>query len=433
MTTPHEFSWMRLDNAAKLFPSTSSERDTRVFRFACELKEEVMPDFLQKALEETLDCFPLYRTVMKKGLFWYYLEGKTLPVQAEEEHRPPCAALFDRNRETHLFSVSWYRCRINLEVFHALSDGAGAMEFLKALVCRYLLYAHEGQWAGKPPALPVSPVPSLQTADGFRRYYDRKAKKVKFPSPRAYQLRGEKPRPRRLKIVQGVVSAKAVLEQAHRCGATLTVYLTALLLKAVYLQMDTPSPHPVVLMVPVNLRPYFPTASARNFFSTISVGYSFAEGKEDLGEVAASVADTFRQELTKERLSARMNSYASLEHNALLRAAPLPLKTLCLNIANLMSERKDTAVISNLGRVTVPEAFRPYIRLVDTFVSTPKLELCVCTFEDALSLTFTSHFERSDVEREFFRLLAQNGAEVEIRANLLPGQEEREEHPDDEM
>ena len=33
--------WRRLDNAAKLFPAASSKRDTRVFRFYCELKEDI--------------------------------------------------------------------------------------------------------------------------------------------------------------------------------------------------------------------------------------------------------------------------------------------------------------------------------------------------------------------------------------------------------
>ena len=33
--------WRSLDNAAKLFSAASSPKDTRVFRFYCELKEEV--------------------------------------------------------------------------------------------------------------------------------------------------------------------------------------------------------------------------------------------------------------------------------------------------------------------------------------------------------------------------------------------------------
>ena len=39
--------WRSLDNAAKLFSAASSPKDTRVFRFYCELKEEVKEEILQ--------------------------------------------------------------------------------------------------------------------------------------------------------------------------------------------------------------------------------------------------------------------------------------------------------------------------------------------------------------------------------------------------
>ena len=41
--------WRKLDNAAKLYSAASNKKDTRVFRFYCELKEEVNPDVLQEA------------------------------------------------------------------------------------------------------------------------------------------------------------------------------------------------------------------------------------------------------------------------------------------------------------------------------------------------------------------------------------------------
>ena len=42
--------WRKLDNAAKLYSAASNKKDTRVFRFYCELKEEVNPKALQEAL-----------------------------------------------------------------------------------------------------------------------------------------------------------------------------------------------------------------------------------------------------------------------------------------------------------------------------------------------------------------------------------------------
>ena len=47
--------WRKLDNAAKLYSAASNKKDTRVFRFYCELKEEVNPDVLQEALNQTIE------------------------------------------------------------------------------------------------------------------------------------------------------------------------------------------------------------------------------------------------------------------------------------------------------------------------------------------------------------------------------------------
>ena len=89
--------WSRLDNAAKIFPPTSSRSDPKVFRFSCELYEQVEPEALQAALDLTLDSVPQLRSVLRRGLFWYYLDSSSLQAQAEEEHLPPlCAALRSR-------------------------------------------------------------------------------------------------------------------------------------------------------------------------------------------------------------------------------------------------------------------------------------------------------------------------------------------------
>lgn len=40
--------WRKLDNAAKIFPATSGKKDTRVFRYYCELKEEIQEEMRRK-------------------------------------------------------------------------------------------------------------------------------------------------------------------------------------------------------------------------------------------------------------------------------------------------------------------------------------------------------------------------------------------------
>ena len=54
--------WRKLDNAAIAFPLVTGRNDSRVFRFYCQLKEEVDPDILQSVqndngYEKLVACF----------------------------------------------------------------------------------------------------------------------------------------------------------------------------------------------------------------------------------------------------------------------------------------------------------------------------------------------------------------------------------------
>lgn len=134
--------WRKLDNAALAFPAVTGKNDTRVFRFYCELKEEIKEETLQEALERTLEKYPLFRAVLRKGLFWFYLERRDIPAVVKKEAGAPCSGLYIPDKKTLLFRVSYYKNRINFEVFHALTDGTGAMHFLMELVKNYLQETH---------------------------------------------------------------------------------------------------------------------------------------------------------------------------------------------------------------------------------------------------------------------------------------------------
>lgn len=59
--------WRKLDNAALAFPAVTGKNDTRVFRFYCELKEEINEETLQKALDRTLEKISSFPGGFKKG------------------------------------------------------------------------------------------------------------------------------------------------------------------------------------------------------------------------------------------------------------------------------------------------------------------------------------------------------------------------------
>lgn len=218
----------------------------------------------------------------------------------------------------------------------------------------------------------------------------------------------------RMRITEGVLSTRAVLAKAKEYHATMTQFLTAVLMCSIHGVMNLrDEKKPVVITVPVNLRNYFPSESARNFFSVVNVGYHFGQG-EGFQQVTETVGEIFRKELTQERMGSRMNKLAALEHNYFARAVPLALKDISLYFAHALSQKQVSAALSNLGRVSMPQEFASYIRLFDVFTSTNRPQLCMCSYQDNLVLSFTSPFVSPEVERRFFRTLTQMGLDVVI-------------------
>lgn len=414
--------WNRLDNAAKIFPATTGKRDTKVFRLACELKEKVEPDILQEALGQTLVEFPLFYSVLKRGLFWYYLEEQPQEVLIKKEGKQPCSPLFDNNKKSLLFNVTYYKKRINVEVYHALTDGTGALQFLRALVYHYLMIKYDIQLKGKSIQMDYDASASQRMDDSFSRYYDDESKPSMIQSTKkkkkAYKLKGAKLSESRIQVIEGVISVKEVIQKAHDYHTTLTVFLVALLLSALREEMSVRDKKRwISVAVPVNLRKYFKSESARNFFGIMDIQYRCTDDKEEFSNVIEFVKNCFAQELSVDKLSARMHKLGSLERNIFARIIPLSMKDVSMKIAYELSELNYTFSLSNIGNVIMPEELRDYIRLFDVFVSTKKEQMCICSYEDNLNLSFTSCFISTEIQKRFFRKLTDMGIGVEIVTN----------------
>lgn len=419
-------SWRKLDNAAKIFPATSNKKDVRVFRFYCELKEMVNGDLLQKALDQTIEKFPIFLSVMRKGFFWYYLEKSVLRPIVSEESKPPCVSLYHRDKKTLLFEVTFYKNRINFEVFHALTDGTGAIFFLKELVKDYLLLAHAEEGLKDVPFIQEDMTLQDQESDGFSKYYSGKKSKADKPvkKRKAFQISGPKTGYGELTIAEGMVSCQKLLAKAKEYHVTITVFLSAVLICAIYEEMsEHQRKKPIVLMVPVNLRKYFPSRSMLNFFGWIEPGYCFKKEDYDFAKVVAQVKEYFEKELTKEQLGGRFSELMGLERNPLLRVFPLELKNIGMFLGAQLAKNNVTAIFSNLGVVSMPEGLDPYIERFGVFTSTPKIELSMCSFQDKVVLSFASSFQNLNIERNFFRLLKEFGIEVQWMPDEYPVQE----------
>lgn len=411
--------WSRLDNAAKIFPPTCSKRDPKVFRFVCELNEPVDEKTLQYALEKTLERFPFYKSVLKKGLFWYFFEESALKPTVKKDCLHPCAPIYNPDEPGLLFRVSYYKSRINLEVFHALTDGMGAVHFLRTLVYYYLIKKHPDCMPEKFQLNASEPPLDQIRQDAFQKYYD-SDKKVKYQKQnRAYRIKGLHFQDYHAGIVEGILSAKAVLQAAHSYHVTLSEFLAALLICSIGDSMSVRDrKYPVIITVPVDLRHFFPTPTARNFFGIIHIGHNFKEDGSNFTKVLENVKGSFKEHLIPEKMLGIIDFYSSLENNVFIKAIPLVLKIPCLKLGGWWANRQDTAAISNLGIISMPPELSSYIRLFDIMICTGRPQICLCSFQDNLSISYSSQFQSTGIPCSFFRKLTEMGIAVEINSNL---------------
>ena len=410
--------WYKLDNAGKIFPPTTDQYDTKTFRFSVTLKEDVEEEILGKALIETLKDYPIFHSVLKKGIFWYYLEESDIRPKVSKEERIPCDYMYGL-----LYRVTYYKKRINLEVSHALTDGTGTLSFLRVLTANYLKIKHN-----------IKEIPVMDTAstteksdDSFEKYYKHARIHKKYIGKKSYKIVGIDYPENRIKIIEGLMSTSEVLRLAKKYNTTMTIFLTALLIDSIGKQMsEREKNRPVCITVPVNLRKYFPSKTIRNFFNTITVSYKFKDDYtfEDIIEI---VSKQFKERLTKEALKDNMSDMVLLENIFVLRVVPRFFKDFVLKLSFELSRKMHTMTLSNIGIIEMPEVFEEYIDYFDVFASTDGIQACLCSYKDKLMVSFTSHFINSEIEKNFFRALSDENIEISINTNVFDEEEEKNE------
>ena len=413
-----ERKWYKLDNAAKIVPSSTYGGDTRVFRITCELKDEVDGVLLQAALDQTMPDFPHLQCVLRKGLFWYYLDSREIRPLVAVETIPACSPLYFEGRKNLLFRINYYRRRINLEMFHVLADGTGAFIFFKALLMCYLSLK-----TGLPLTDEKSETSSAaaKTSDAFDHFYEHQKTRKQWEEmgqQKAYHLKGETDENLLPHLVEGTVSVRRFVEAAHANHTSVGVLVTSVYIASVLDEMTVRDrKKPIVVSVPVNLRRYFPSASARNFFGVINVTFRPEQYDGNLNSILNVVKESFEKQLQPERILQTMNSYAALEHNIAIKMVPLFFKDLTIGRLNRRAAAGVTSTMSNLGNIEMPEAAVPYIEKFCAFMTAPSEQVCVVSFQDQMVFGEVSSYTTHETMLHFFRRLTEMGIPVVVATN----------------
>ena len=292
-----EIRWDRLDNTAHLFPVIAGESMSNVYRISVTLTELVDRELLQQALDMVLPKFDGFNLRLRQGVFWYYFEenGKPAP-RVREESAFPCRYIRQNKNHSYMFRVTYYKYRINLEVFHVLTDGMGGINFLKELTYQYLRLAHPKLREKVGDSL--SSDTSLNREDSFLKNYKHSSQKG-YQTKRAYLLKGEKLPPGEFGVMHGYMKIPELKKVCHAYGVSINEYLVAVYVWSVYTECmhGMPSERPVRVAVPVNLRPYFNSITTKNFFVMVSAEFHPTKEIYTFEEVLKSVSESLRSQI----------------------------------------------------------------------------------------------------------------------------------------
>lgn len=417
-------TWMKLDNAAKIYPPAQTSSWNALFRVSATFDEPVDRAALSRALGRVLKRFPNFAMRLRKGLFWYYLDKLDGIPAIQDDYQNPCARMDFRENGGFSFRVRVYGNRVAVEIFHVITDGAGGLSFLKTLAAEYIEERYGVSVPRGGDILDCREKPSKEElADAYPLFAGPRA--VPEPAHNAYRLRGTRDRDF-LRVTTGIIDSNEIASRAKALGVTVTEYLvTVLLFAAADVKRLEHRPFgrnkPVIISVPVNLRKIFGSRTLRNFANYANVGLDTRLGDYTFEEAVKVVHHQLRLGTDKHVMAGKIASNVGIERNMLLRLVPRIVKNPIMSFAyRREGDRKNTTSISNLGQVTLPSEMEKHVARMDfllgSLVENP-VNAAALSYGGKLYINFTRVIEESYLERAFFMRLVKMGVHVLVESN----------------
>lgn len=411
--------WRKLDNSAKIFPLSTGKRYSTVFRLSVLLKEDIRPDILQKAVEKTLEKYNVFKVKMRYGFFWHYLESNSKTPIIEEEKDYPCKFIDPRLNKGYLFKVTYFKNKINIDIFHALTDGNNGTVFFREIIYTYLEICHSDELNKENRTIRKI---EYNTEDSYIKNYDKKSKKH-ADGKRAYKLKGKKIKFGAVSVIHQIINLEQLKNETKKHNATITQYLTAVLIYTVYNEnyVKSKSNKPIKVCIPVNLKKYFPSKTISNFFSYITLS-CITEKKElfVFEKIIEFVKQEFATQLTEQEIIKTMSNNVKLGNHPFIKIIPLFLKILIVRLAYIEIRKHTSITYSNIGRIGIIGDYQKYIEDFLILIAPEryeKIKCSSCSFENNIVFTFTSILDDNGIEKCFYKFLKEKGIEVKIESN----------------
>ena len=416
-------NWLKLDNAATIYPSTLSRKYAAMFRVSMTLKDKIDKDVLQCALNNVIDRFPTFKYKLKQGLFWCYFKRiKDNPI-IEQDYNNPMFRIKFKNHRNYLFRVRYYENRIAVEFFHALTDGTGAIIFISTLVGEYIKLKYNTKITYNNYVLnPNEIVSKGEYSDDFKKYA-RKVGKLVHEKP-AYHYKGTLISNNDLNVITGIIKIDDLKKITKKYNCTITCLLASLYILSIqelYNREHKKNNKPIKISIPVNLRNYYKSNTMRNFSSYVNVGIDTIYGNYSLEEIIKIVKNTLELNLTEKMLNAKISANVKIARNYFIRLLPMFIKKHIMSFTEkMMGDRYCSNTLSNLGNIVLPKEVEKYVLEMGVAIGKSRgkpASSAMVGYNGNLYITITRKIKEAEFERILFTTLVEMGVPVLIESN----------------
>jgi len=396
--------WFPLDDAAKIYPLSMNRGRMSMGRMSVYLKENVIPELLQVSLNFTVKRFPSFATTLKKGFFWHYLDMTQRRFCIEPETDIPCQPIKISGSNSQSFRIFYYKNRISFECFHALSDGLGAINFLKVLTAEYL------RLTGKDIILDET-VPNINSTP-LEEEFENAFKKINLPKTAvpavnkpAVQMAGKLASVKPCRIIHFKINAEELKNISKKYHTTTTRYLLALVFIAGKSAAAKPSGN-VNIQVPVNLRKFYASKTFLNFVLPCGICLPMEEIR-DVQSIIEKINVQMKLKTSKNAMYETLSATEKLVDA--VKYVPLMLKQPAAKIGyRFIGDRAFTSILTDLGVIRMPASAAEHIESMDAIIGTAvthRARCAVITFNNVTTMSITKATENSVFEEKIYELL----------------------------
>ena len=422
---PEKLRWMRLDNAAKIYPAARSRTWVNIFRLSATLNENIDREILKAALDVTVRRFPSIAVRLRRGFFWYYLEEIPEAPEIMDERSFPLSRMpFDDIRKC-AFRVLVYKKRIAVEFFHSVTDGNGGLIFLKTLLAEYLQEKYNITVSATDGVLDRLEEPSEEEfEDSFQRCCGPVA--AKRSDTTAYKIKGTRESDSFLTDTAFLMSASQIKERSKEYGVTATAFIASAALMAIIniqkeLGIKPSKMKPSKVLLPVNLRSMFNSRTLRNFVLYVTPEIDPRLGEYSFDEICKSVHHQMGLTINPKHMMTKITTNIRSERIPAVKILPLFIKNPIMKaVFSAVGEKKSCLSLSNLGLIRVPEEMSPYIERMDFVLgiqSTRHYNCGMITYGDTLAFNIIRNIKEPVFERHFYAVLKSLGIKVKVESN----------------